>query len=179
MEAMRTEGRDIYQQMMESITAGMARYPDGDLVLPSDIEDVIATIVRRLEGNLRDGTYRELVERVLRPDGMSQYPVTGGELINIIPGNQMAACTRIAVAVATGSSPTSSVGFPNVMRAVREYIIDCERIAKAVVLITDNWNPRQIEEHIRDIRAHQRQGRFVVPHLAAGGRIHRVDWPSE
>ena len=169
----------MYQKMMESITAGMARYPDGDLVLPSDIEDVVATIVRRLEGQLRDGTYRDLVERVLRPDGMSQYPVSGGELINIIPGNQLAACTRIAVAVATGSSPTSSVGFPSVMRAVREYMIDCERMAKAVVLITDTWNPRQIEEHIRDIRAHQRQGRFVVPHLAAGSHIHRVDWPSE
>jgi len=164
---------------MESITAGMARHLDGDLVLPSDIEDVVAAIVRRLEGQLRDGSYRDLVERVLRPDGMSHFPISGGELINIIPGNQITACTRIAVAVATGSSPTNSVGFPSVMRAVREYMIDCERMAKAVVLITDTWNPRQIDEHIRDIRAHQRQGRFLVPHLAAGGRIHRVDWPSE
>lgn len=167
----------MYQQMMESSTAGMASYPDTDLVLPGDIENVVATIVHRLESHLQDSTYRELVERVLRPDDMSQYPVTGGELINIIPGNQMAACTRIAVAVATGSSPTSSVGFPSVMRAVREYIIDCERMAKAVVLISDTWDPRLIKEHIRDIQAHQRKGRFVVPHLASGSHIHRVDWP--
>ncbi len=168
----------MYRQMMESITAGIARYPYGELVLPSDIEDVVATIVRRLEDQLRDGNYRELVERVLSPDGMRQYPVSGGEVINIIPGNQIAACTRIAVAVAAGSSSTSSVGFPSVMRAVRENMIDCERMAKAVVLITDTWNPRQIDEHVRDIRAHQRRGRFIIPHIAAGNRIHRIDWPS-
>jgi hypothetical protein len=169
----------MQRQMIESITSGMARRPGGAQDLPGEIEGIVAAIVRRLEGQLRDGSYRELAERVLRQDGMSPYPLSGGELINIIPGNHIAACTRIAVAVATGSSPTNSVGFPSVMRAVREYIIDCERMARAVVLITDTWNPRQIDAHIRDIRAHQRQGRFVVPHLVAGGRIHRIGWPSE
>jgi hypothetical protein len=157
----------------------MARRPRGEEELPREIEDVVAAIVRRLEGQLLEGSYRELVERVLRPDAMSQYPVSGGELINIISGEQIAACTRIAVAVATGSSPTSATGFPCVMRAVREYMIDCERMARAVVLVTDTWNPRHIDEHIRDIRAHQRKGRFVVPHLVAGNRIHRIDWPTE
>lgn len=179
MEARRTGARDTYRQMMASITSGVTRRPWGEQELPSEIEDIVAAIVRRFEGQLLDGSYRELVERVLRPDVITQYPVSGGELINIIPGEQIAACTPIAVAVATGSSPTSATGFPCVMRAVREYMIDCERMARAVVLVTDTWNPRHIDEHIRDIRAHQRQGRFVVPHLVAGNRIHRIDWPTE
>jgi len=56
-------------------------------------------------------------------------------------------------------------------------MIDCERITNLVVLLTDTWGPRQIEEHLRDVYAHARQGRYVVPHLVTGGRILRVDWP--
>jgi hypothetical protein len=84
----------------------------------------------------------------------------------------------MTLAISTGISPANSLGFPAVMRSVREYLIDCERMAKAVVLLTDTWSPRHIEEHIGDIRAHARHGRYVVPHLVTGGRVLRVDWPK-
>lgn len=86
------------------------------------------------------------------------------------------ACTRAALAVCTGMSPPSRLGFPNVMRTVREYLIDCARISEVVVLVTDVWSPRHVEEHLRDVLAHQRQGRFVVPHLVSGRRLLRLDW---
>jgi hypothetical protein len=178
VQDIRTERSDMYQKIMNNITSGMLQSTSNKLSLPSEIEPVITAIVRRLEALLEDGTYRELVEQVLRTEGMSQYPVYSEELINIIPGNQTAACTRISLAVAMGSASTSSIGFPSVMRSVREHMIDCERMNRAVVLITDTWNPKQIEDHILDIRAHQRKGRFIVPHIVAGSNIHRVDWPS-
>jgi hypothetical protein len=32
---------------------------------------------------------------------------------------------------------------------------------------------------LRDIYAHARQGRYVIPHLVTGDRIHRVEWPMQ
>ena len=52
----------MYRQMMENITAGIARRPVGELDLPSEIEDIVTEIVRRLEEQLPDYSYRGLVE---------------------------------------------------------------------------------------------------------------------
>lgn len=167
----------MYRPMMANITAGIQRAPFGDSDIPGEILSEISDLVERIERWLSDVPYDRLVDRIIRRDGAFGHHAERGEVINVIPGNQKVACTRITLAMSTGISPASSLGFPSVMRSVREYLIDCERMAKAVVLLTDTWSPRHIEEHIGDIRAHARHGRYVVPHLVTGGRILRVDWP--
>ena len=143
---------------------------------PREILDAAAAIVDRLEGYLAETTYDRLLDQIARREGGLAHPAGTGDLINVIPGDQKAACTQVALAMATGTS-VGRYGFPGIMRSVREYMIDCERITNLVVLLTDTWGPRQIEEHLRDVYAHARQGRYVVPHLVTGGRILRVDWP--
>ena len=167
----------MYRQMMTNITAGIQSAPFGDSDIPGEILSEISDLVERIERWLSDVPYERLVDRIIRRDGAFGHHAEGGEVINVIPGNQKVACTRITLAMSTGISPASSLGFSSVMRSVREYLIDCERMAKAVVLLTDTWSPRHIEEHIGDIRAHARHGRHVVPHLVTGGRVLRVDWP--
>jgi hypothetical protein len=168
----------MYRQMMANITAGIQSQPFNDLDIPGEILSEVADLVERIERWLTDVPYDRLVDRIIRRDGAIGHHVEGGDVINVIPGNQQVACTRITLAMSTGISPSSSLGFPNVMRSVREYLIDCERMAKAVVLLTDAWSPKHIEEHIGDIRAHARHGRYVVPHLVSGGRVLRLDWPK-
>lgn len=167
----------MYRKMMENITAGIQNQPIGDLEIPADILSEVSELVERIERWLTDFPYDRLVDRIIRRDGAIGHHAEGGDVISVIPGNQKIACTRLALAMCSGVSPTSPLGFPSVMRSVREYLIDCERMAKAVVLLTDNWSPRHIEEHIGDIRAHARQGRFVVPYLVTGRRVVQVDWP--
>jgi hypothetical protein len=167
----------MYRQMMASITAGIQTQPFGELDIPEEILTEVSSLVERIECWLRDAPYDSVLDRVIRRDGVIRHHSEGGEVINVIPGTQKVACTRLTLAMSTGISPSSSLGFSSVMRSVREYLIDCERMAKAVVLLTDNWSPRHIEEHIGDIRAHARHGRYVVPHLVTGGRVLRVDWP--
>ena len=169
----------MYRKMMENITAGVQRQPFAEQELPQEIQRVVSNLVERLASRLREEPYDRLVDRIVRREGTIGHHSEDGELINVIPGEQKLACTRITLAISTGLSPVSSIGFPSVMRAVREYLIDCERMAKAVVLLTDTWSPRHIDEHLRDIRAHARHGRFVVPHLVNGNQILQVEWPRE
>ena len=169
----------MFRQMMDNIAAGVIQPPYCELDLPMEIERAISDLVSRLQNRLAEGTYGELVDYLVRRQGISHQSLSEGDTINVIPGQQRLACTRLTLAVSTGASPTGSLGFQSVMRAVREHMIDCERMTKAVILLTDTWSPRHIDEHIRDIHAHSRHGRFVVPHLITGNRILRVDWPRE
>ena len=169
----------MFRQMMNNITASVTQPSYSELELPMEMERTISELVHRLQSRLAEGTYGELVDCLVRRQGISHQSLSEGDTINVIPDQQRLACTRLTLAVSTGASPTSSLGFQSVMRAVREHMIDCERMTKAVILLTDAWNPRHIEEHIRDIHAHSRHGRFVVPHLVTGNRILRVDWPRE
>jgi hypothetical protein len=168
----------MYQQMTSNIaTEGQCR-SYGEPEIPDVILEEVSALVGRIEDWLSDCSYDRLAQQIVRRDGFVGSPSEGRDTINIIPGNQKVACTRITLALSSGITPAGSLSFPNVMRSVREYLIDCERMAKALVLITDTWSPRHIDEHIRDIRAHARQGRFVVPHLVTGSRLLRVDWPQ-
>jgi hypothetical protein len=169
----------MYRQMMANITAGIQNQPFGESDIPGEILGEVSELVERIERWLTDMPYDRLVDRIIRRDGAFGHHAEGGEVISVIPGNQKVACTRITLAMSTGISPASSLGFPSVMRSIREYLIDCERMAKAVVLLTDTWSPRHTEEHIGDIRAHARHGRHVVPHLATGGRVMRLGWPRD
>lgn len=165
----------MYQRIMQAITAGIPSMANRGHELPAELEQVVNELVRLLERGLSEISYRSLAEQIEHGD----WPYAGsfaGEAITLIPGHEKVACTRAALAVCTGVSPPSRLGFPNVMRTVREYLIDCARISEVVVLVTDVWSPRHVEEHLRDVLAHQRQGRFVVPHLVSGRRLLRLDW---
>lgn len=167
----------MFRQMMENITAGIQPNAFSELDLPEEILREVSTIVDRIDGWLIDASYNRLIDRIVRRDGALGHPADGSNVINVIPSDQRVACTKITLAMSTGISPVSWLAFPSVMRSVREHLIDCERLAKVVILLTDTWSPRHIEEHIKDIQAHARQGRYVLPHLVTGGRVLRVDWP--
>ena len=144
--------------------------------LPEELERLVADIVGRLERRLSDQSYGSLLGQIDR--GRWEVPPTAaGEAITLIPGDGKTACTRAALAVCAGTSPKGRLGFPSVMRSVREYLIDCERIARLAIVVTDVWSPKHLEEHLRDVWAHHRQGRFVVPYLVAGERLNRLGWP--
>lgn len=168
----------MYRQMMANITAGIHKDPFGELDVPGELLDEVTDLVGRIERWLTDVPYDRLIDRIIRRDWDIGHRAEGGDVINVIPGGQKIACTRVALAMSIGTSAVGSLGFPSVMRSVRQHLIDCERMTKIVVLLTDTWGPRHLAEHVGDIRAHARHGRYVVPHLVTGSRVLRVDWPA-
>jgi hypothetical protein len=167
----------MYRQMMARITSDIENQLLDELEIPQDVLGEVSDLVGHIDGLLADSSYDRLVHQIMQRDWALSNQSPAGESINVIPGQEKVACSRVTLAVSTGFSAASSIGFPRVMRSVREYLIDCQRMAKAVVLLTDTWSPRHIDEHIGDIQAHARNGRYVIPYLVTGGRILRVDWP--
>lgn len=169
----------MYLSNKASMVSRSHRNALGDLDPPPELLEEVAELVKRIEACLRETPFDDLVDRLTNRDDDLGFPAGGGVPINVIPGTHKLACTALTLALAKGISPGSRLGFTNVMRTVRAYLIDCERIAKAVVLLTDTWSPRHTEEHLEDVYAHARQGRYVVPHIVTGDRILRVQWPLQ
>jgi len=103
----------------------------GDLDPPPELLEEVAELVKRIEACLRETPFDDLVDRLTNRDDDLEFPAGGGVPINVIPGAHKLACTALTLALAKGISAGSRLGFPNVMRTVRAYLIDCERIAKS------------------------------------------------
>lgn len=161
---------------MANITAGIQNQPFGESDIPVEILGEVSELVERIERWLTDMPYDRLVDRIILRDGTIDHHPRDGDLINVIPGNQKVACTPITLAISAGTSSIRELGFPSVMRSVREHLIDCEQVARVVILLTDTWNPRLNKEHIGDVMAHGRRGRYVLPHLVSGTKIVKVEW---
>ena len=155
---------------------GIQDLPSRDWNVPGEILSKVSSLVDVLEGSLANLPYDRLIQEIIGRGGDIVNHNETGIVFNVIPSNQKIACSQITLALSTGISPKSPFGLPSIMRSVREYLIDCEHIAEIVVLLTDYWNPKLIEESMGDILAHARHNRFIVPHLVTGSRICRVDW---
>lgn len=166
----------MHQKMMANITADIQKQHFGDFDIPEEILADVSDFIERIDRWLTDISYKSLVDQMIHGEGVIGHHARDGGLINVIPGNQKVACTRLALAMSTGTSLVSELGFPSVMRSVREHLIDCEQVARAVILLTDTWNPRLNKEHFGDVMAHARRGRYVVPHLVSGTKVVRVEW---
>jgi len=168
----------MYRQSTAGPAAGTQNHPFGEVEIPHEILRDVSNLVGRLECWLNDVPYDRLVDKIILRDGVIDDPSVDGGLITVIPGDRKIACNRLTLAVSIGTSTASSRGFPRVMRTVRAHLIDCADIAKIVVLLTDTWNPRMNTEHFRDVVAHARKGRYVVPHLVSGKKISMVEWAA-
>jgi hypothetical protein len=90
--------------------------------------------------------------------------------INIIPGVEEGICCPLALALITiGSSNRYS--FRTVMRQVRKHMIDCFNDTGAVLVVTDVWSPRLLEESLLDLDAHESRGRHILFFLVNGRNL--------
>lgn len=144
--------------------------------IDADLLNRIERLLDRLQSDIREEGYLRILERFHQDQDASEQFPTGGDLINIIPGEVKTSCTQLCLAFSS-STHSSRYKFPEVIRSVREYLIDCSGIAQVAILLTDTWSPRQVEESTKDVHAHARQGRFVVPYLVSGRTLTAIDWP--
>lgn len=164
---------------MLAMTSADILHPPKTEPLPADIENFVADITEGLGRMLESLPYKDLIHHVSGREPTAPSGLSTAEPISVIPGKQKAFCTTYTLAFAAEEASKRAYRFSNVMREVRATLINCERITRAVVLLTDVWSPRLIDEHLRDIRAHERQGRLVVPHLVTGQNIIRLNWPRD
>jgi hypothetical protein len=109
--------------------------------------------------------FDEFVDDVSSGDlGGGRESLVGASAINLIPSDVRGSCHALLLAVSKGDK--RAIGFPSIMRQVREHLIRCPATLSVIVLC-DHWGPGSLDEHLGDLRAHHDRGvRFLF--LMAG-----------
>jgi hypothetical protein len=136
----------------------------------TDLRGTASRVLERIAGAIAEIGYDEFVEDVTSSDfkGGSDSLV-GASAINLIPSKTNGHCQPLLLAVSKGDK--KAIGFPSVMRKVREHLIRCPTTLSVIVLC-DHWAPDMLDEHWGDLRAHHDRGvRFLFLMVGTLGRV--------
>lgn len=118
-------------------------------------------VIRRISTAIAEVGYENFLEDVASGDflGGKDSPI-GTAAINLIPGHEKSACFGTLLAVSCGDK--KAIGFPSIMKQVREHLIRCMAKTRVVIVLCDHWRSGMLEDHIGDLRAHHDRGvRFL------------------
>lgn len=131
----------------------------------------VSRVLRRVESAISEVGYESFLEDLSSAEflGGNDSPV-GSDAINLIPGHGKAACCTTLLAVSQGDK--KAIGFPSIMKQVREHLIRCTNKTRVVIVLCDYWHPDMLEDHIGDLRAHHDRGvRFLFLMVGTPGRV--------
>ena len=140
--------------------------------LPGFLKEDILSVVGGLRGLILEHGYGSLFR-----DGPAAHvrEIIGRQIdINIIPGVEEGICCPLALALSTIGSP-NKYSFRTVMRQVRKHLIDCFNDTGALLVITDVWSPRLLEESLLDLDAHETRGKHILFFLVNGHNLTPLD----
>jgi hypothetical protein len=116
-------------------------------------------VVRNIEEAVWERGYDQCVYDVLsdKTEWLHDSPgSTEDTAFNLIPSRIQGSCRRLLVAFSKGDR--GEIGFPSIMRQVREHLIRCIDTTRTVVALCDHWQRDMLDEHIGDLRAHHARG---------------------
>ena len=147
-----------------------------DFDADDELKSEVASVVGRLSAVVRQiGSLDHLYDSLVDEGGQwgRDSMVGSSGRINVVPVREGAAgqCQEILVAIARGAK-RRHVGLKDVLRQVRAHLVKCgdsrcppNGPTRAVILITDTWDPGIISESTEDFRAH---GSSAVPKIFVG-----------
>ena len=130
--------------------------------IEAEDRQTVNRVLLRVQATIAEIGYDAFVEDIVSADFQGgDESLVGSDAINVIPGHGKAACCPTLLAVSKGY--TKTIGFPNIMKQVREHLIHCINKTRTVVVLRDYWQPVMLDDHIGDLRAHHERGvRFPV-----------------
>jgi hypothetical protein len=141
------------------------------LNVASSERNLVSHVLRRLQAAVAEFGYDSFVEDLTSGEflGGGDSPV-GTNAINVIPSNGKGACCAVLLAVSKGDK--KGIGFPAVMKQVREHLIRCIDKTRVVIFLCDHWFPAILNDHLGDLRAHYDRGvRFLFLMVGTPGRV--------
>jgi hypothetical protein len=136
---------------------------------PQD-RNTVEHVLRRVQAAVADFGYDHFVEDVTARDfqGGDGSPV-GSAVINLIPSERKGSCCTTLLAVSKGDK--KALGFPSIMKELRQQLIRCTEKTRVVIVLCDHWFPGMLDEHLGDLRAHHGRGvRFLFLMAGTPGR---------
>ena len=134
------------------------------------VQSTAAKVLDRIVAAVAEIGYDEFVEDVTSAEFQGgPDSLVGASTINLIPGQPGASCQPLLLAVSRGDR--KPIGFPDVLRQVREHLIRCPG-TRSVIVLCDYWHPGILNEHLGDLRAHHDRGvRFLFLMVGTPGRL--------
>lgn len=138
-----------------------------------DVDDnyrsVVDRVLRRMQEAIGELGYDNFIDDITSKELVGgDESVVGADGVNVIPGHGSGVCNPIVLAVSRGDKRT--VGFPIVMKQLREHLIRCIGTTKVVIVLCDHWRTDMLDDHLGDFRAHHDRGVRFVFLLAARPR---------
>jgi hypothetical protein len=136
----------------------------------ADLRGTASHVLGRITEAIGEIGYDEFVEDVSSKDfSAGPSSLVGASSIDLIPSQVRGPCQPLLLAVSKGDK--KAIGFPTIMRQVREHLIRCPATLSVIVLC-DHWAPSMLEEHLGDLRAqHARGARFLFLMVGIPGRV--------
>jgi hypothetical protein len=142
-----------------------------DQIQDDNLRGTAELVLERITQAISEIGFEEFVEDLSSSDFRGgPESLVGASSINLIPSEHLGPCRGLLLAVSKGDK--KSIGFPSIMRNVREHLIRCPE-TKAVIVLCDWWWPTMLDEHLGDLRAHHAKNNVRFLFLMAGtpGRI--------
>jgi hypothetical protein len=125
---------------------------------------VVRSVVERLAEAILERGYADFARDIASPGYFADQQLGEmGQHINVIPGDNPARCAPLLVAIATAGRKTS---LTTLLPKVRKHLIDCDRITKGVIVVTDEWKPGILGDSLGDLKSHVAKGKKIVFLLA-------------
>jgi hypothetical protein len=136
------------------------------LSLDHEDRDIVGQVLQRTQAAIADFGYDAFIDDVMSGEfiGGDESP-TGSSAINLIPSERKGNCCTTLLAVSKGDK--KALGFPAIMKQVREHLIRCTDKTRVVIFLCDHWFPGILDDHIGDLQAHYDRGVRML-YLMAG-----------
>lgn len=138
--------------------------------LESDVRDLIASLLQTIERNLSEKlTLKDALETMVKGavDGFAD------RMVNVLEDGEPGPCRPILLARCQ-IRPPGVRPMHSVMRQVRQHLLRCVDTTRVVLLLTDHWNPKDIDESQGDLLVHASRplGAVILPILVSNGCLH-------
>jgi hypothetical protein len=139
-------------------------------VEPHD-RQTVGRVLARVQAAVADFGYDNFVEDVSASDFLGgDDSAVGSGAINLIPSECKGPCCTTLLAVSKGTK--RALGFPSIVKQVREHLIRCQGTTRVVIVLCDHWFPGMLDDHLGDLRAHHDRGvRFLFLMVGIPGRV--------
>jgi hypothetical protein len=136
----------------------------------ADVRGTARHVLGRITEAIAEIGYDDFVEDLTSADFRGgQDSLVGASAINLIPSSVRGPCQLLLLAASKGDK--KALGFPAIMRKVREHLIRCP-VTQSVIVLCDHWHPAILDEHLGDLRAHHDRGvRFLFLLVGIPGRV--------
>jgi hypothetical protein len=163
------DGSALFQLLSEKIVIPSFE-PYLNQLQDANVRGTAGQVLERVVEAIAEIGYADFIEDLSSSDFHGGTDsLVGASAINVIPSQTRGPCHSLLLAVSQGDK--KALGFPSIMRQVREHLIRCPA-TQAVIVLCDHWGPDMLEEHLGDLRAHHSRGvRFLFLMVGTPSRI--------